>query len=197
MNLKEAGIIEGISEVIVTTRSASMKPNAAPIGIINKGGMYFIKLYEGSKTLSNLKEIKMLAANVVDNPIIFVKTALGDLKEDYFSLFHGFPVLKEAKSQILFKSKFIKGSSLKIFQLEPLAVQINVKEVKAVNRGLNAVIEAVIHATRYAITEEEDKEEKEKLKKIIAYYNAIVSKCGGDREKEAIQLLYKTINFYT
>jgi len=62
MNLNEAGINEGISEVIVTTKSTSEEPNAAPIGIITitsedeNENKYFLKLYKGSKTLSNVLE---------------------------------------------------------------------------------------------------------------------------------------------
>ena len=59
MNLREAGIGEGISEVIVTTQSVSGVPNAAPIGIIaitsESGSNFFVRLYRGSKTLSNVQ----------------------------------------------------------------------------------------------------------------------------------------------
>ncbi|MHC1635016.1 MAG: DUF447 domain-containing protein [Candidatus Methanospirareceae archaeon] len=188
-DIKEAGIGEGISEVIVTTKSTHGEPNAAPIGIINARGEYFIRLYEGSKTISNIKETGKLAANVTDDAIIFVQSALGRLNNSYFSLFLGFPVLKDANSWILFKSNFVKGSNLKIFKIEPFAVKINKRGVRAINRGLNAVIEATILATRYVIAENEKK--KEKIRRLIEYYNGIVSKCGGEREKEAMRLLYK------
>ena len=52
MNLQEAGIGEGISEVIVTTQSAAGMPNAAPVGIITElddeqqgKATHFVKLY--------------------------------------------------------------------------------------------------------------------------------------------------------
>jgi len=192
MHLKEAGIGEGISEVIVTTLSASGEPNAAPIGIITVTNedekKYFVKLHEGSKTLYNVTETNKLAANVTDDAVLFVKTAFENLKEAYFSLFSGFPVLKEANSWILFRSDFVeKNSESFLFQLTPLAAKINRKEAKAVNRGLNAVIEAAILATRYAITK--DKHEKEDMKKLMKLYADIVEKCGGHREKEAFGIL--------
>ena len=196
MDLKEAGIGEGISEVIVTTQSVSGVPNAAPIGIITitnedeNENKYFVKLYKTSKTLSNVQETNKLAANVTDNAVLFVKAAFEPLTESQFSLFYGFPVLKEANSWILFDCAFSeKTRETFIFQLTPLAVKTNRKEVKAINRGLNAVIEAAIIATRYAITEDErDRAEREKL---IALYARIVEKCGGSREKEALKILQK------
>ena len=206
MHPKEAGIGEGISEVIVTTQSVSGVPNAAPIGIItatnnnnSKGkdkdeneNNYFVKLYKTSKTLSNVQETNKLAANVTDDAVLFVKAAFEPLTESQFSLFNGFPVLKEANSWILFDCAFSEKSSESghfVFQLTPLAVKINRKEVKAINRGLNAVIEAAIIATRYAITEDgRDRAEREKL---MALYARIVEKCGGSREKEALEILHE------
>lgn len=193
MHLKEAGIDEGISEVIVTTQSVSGVPNAAPIGIItatNEENKYFVKLYKGSKTLSNVQETNKLAANVTDDAVLFVKAAFEPLTEFQFSLFYGFPVLKEANSWILFDCAFSEKKSESgnfLFQLTPIATKINRKEVKAINRGLNAVIEAAIIATRNAITEDErDRAEREKL---MALYARIVEKCGGRREKEALKIL--------
>ena len=196
MNLKEAGIGEGISEVIVTTKSASGEPNAAPIGIIavtnedENENNYFVKLYKGSKTLSNVQETNKLAANVTDDAVLFVKAAFEPLTETQFSLFHGFPVLKEANSWILFDCTFSEKTRENfIFQLTPLAVKTNRKEVKVINRGLNAVIEAAILVTRNAITEDErDRAEREKL---MALYARIVEKCGGSREKEALKNLHE------
>ncbi|MCW3133727.1 MAG: DUF447 family protein [Methanophagales archaeon] len=194
MNLKEAGIGEGISEVIVTTKSASGEPDAAPIGIITVAedeNKHFVKLYEGSKTLSNVMETNKLAANVTDDAVLFVKAAFERLNETHFSLFSGFPMLKEAKSWIIFDSVFIEKRSESgnfIFQLTPITVKINRKEVKAINRGLNAVIEAAILATRYALIE--DNREKEEIKKLIGLYVGIVEKCGGRREKEALRILH-------
>ena len=196
MHIKEAGIGEGISEVIVTTKSASGEPNAAPIGIITitnedeNENKYFVKLYKGSKTLSNVQETNKLAANVTDDAVLFVKAAFEPLTESQFSLFYGFPVLKEANSWILFDCAFSEKKSESgnfLFQLTPIAVKTNRKEVKAINRGLNAVIEAAIIATRYAIMEnEQDRAEREKL---MALYARIVEKCGGRREKEALEIL--------
>jgi len=196
MELKESGVCEGISEVIVTTRSGAGEPNAAPIGIITilnedeNENKHFVKLYEGTKTLSNVMETNKLAANVSDDAVLFVKAAFENLNEAHLSFFSGFPVLNEANSWIIFKSAFIeKSGESSFFRLTPIAVKINRKEVKAINRGLNAVIEAAILATRYAMAE--DKREKEDIEKIMKFYADIVEKCGGRREKEALKILHE------
>ncbi|MHC1610004.1 MAG: DUF447 domain-containing protein [Candidatus Methanospirareceae archaeon] len=193
-DLMEAGIGEGISEVIVTTRSASGKSNAAPVGIITEINdeewekKHFIRLYKGSQTLSNVLETNTLAANVTDDAVLFVKSAFEHLSQSYFSVFEGMPVLTEAQSWIVFASMLAEESNeYLLFRVTPKAVKIKRKRVKAINRGLNAVIEAAILATR--LNRREEEEEKEDTKKQMEHYKEIVEKCGGRREKEAMDIL--------
>jgi len=193
-DLKEAGIGEGISEVIVTTRSASGKPNAAPIGIITEINeeegeiKHFIKLYKGSQTLSNVLETNTLAANVTDDAVLFVKAVFEHLSQNYFSVFEGMPILTEAQSWIVFTSVLAEESNeYLLFRVTPKAVEIKRKRVKAINRGLNAVIEAAILATR--LNRAKDEEEKEEMRKQMEHYKEIVEKCGGRRENEAMEIL--------
>lgn len=212
MDLKVAGISEGISEVIVTTRlAATGKPNAAPIGIITttatdvsnveRGEIeieHSVKLYKGSQTLFNVLETNRLAANVTDDPVLFVKAAFENLNEADYSTFAGMPVLAEAQSWIIFSSDLVEESSeYFLFRVRQRAVKIRRKEVKAINRGLNAVIEATVLATRLNgngnKTEDRDKDndkrERNKLKRLIEHYARIVRKCGGRREKDAMGII--------
>jgi hypothetical protein len=193
MNPQEAGIDEGISEMIATTKSAAGKPNAAPIGIITTvdddgARAYQVKLYRGSQTRANVLETGRLAANATTDAILFVETAFDDLSTECFTDFEGFPVLWEATAWIIFTSELVEEREDYLrFQLCPQAVKINRKEVKAINRGLNAVIEATILATRVSMTK--DKREREELRKELERYAAIVAKCGGWREREAMGML--------
>jgi hypothetical protein len=194
MNLQEAGIGEGISEVIVTTQSAVGMPNAAPVGIITEIDVqgvtkHFIKLYKGSQTLGNVLETTTLAANVTDDVVLFVKTAWGHLSEElYLSEFAGMPVLTKANAWIVFTTVLIEEHDDYFrFQVLPRTVKINRTEVKAINRGLNAVIEATILATRFELAK--DEREKDSMRERVAEYAEIVAKCGGRREKEAMVIL--------
>jgi hypothetical protein len=193
MKLQEAGIGEGISEVIVTTQSAAGMPNAAPVGIITEIDeqgkvQHFVKLYKGSQTLENVLETSTLVANVTDDAVLFVKTALGHLSEAYLSEFAGVPVLTKANVWIVFTTVFIEEHSDYLhFQVLPRTVKINRTEVKAINRGRNAVIEAAIMATRFSLAT--DEEERTEMRERVAEYAEIVEKCGGRREKEAMVIL--------
>ena len=55
------------------------------------------------------------------------------------------------------------------------------------------MIEAAIIVTRFKLTK--DEREKEEMKKLMERYKEIVKKCGGHREKEAIEILQKKCAF--
>lgn len=186
-DLDEFGIYDGISETIVTTMQG-WSPNAAPIGIIRKGNRVFIRLFKGSITYFNVHSEGVLVANVVNDPVIFVRSTFSNLKESDFSFVsvsgREFPVLKDALSWVVFECNNMKMShEVLVAELLPIHAHINRSPVQAPNRGFNAVIEAAVHATRYKLTDDE------KYLRLIRAYSAIASKCGGEREKNAINML--------
>ena len=168
----------------MTTISPEGIPNAAPIGIHMKDGKLFARIY-ASKTLENIKFNKKAVANITDDPVIFVVAALSDIEPDGFYYEDGFPVLKDAGGWIIFDCRW--RSRENIVDLSPLTGKINRRKILPVNRGLNAVIEATVHATRYVLLKKQEYLER------IEYYNPIVRKCGGPREKEAMRLLHELI----
>jgi len=186
IDIEDFGIHEGISEVIFTTISPDDVPNSAPMGLHNRDGRLFVRIYN-SKTQENIIKKPIAAANIVDDPVLFVQSALSDVEPERFEYVEGFPVLKDALGWILFDCKYKKGKNISVVELSPINGKINTQNIKPVNRGFNAVIEASIHATRYVVFREQ------KYLEHIEYYNSIVKKCGGAREKEAMDLLYELI----
>ena len=191
-DLDKFGLYDGISETIVTTMQG-WSPNAAPIGIIRKGDRVFTRLFKGSTTYYNVQSEGFLVANVVNDPVILVRSTFSNLNQADFSFVHvggrEVPVLKDALSWVVFECSNTKlTKETLIAELNPLHARINQSTVKAPNRGFNAVLEAAVHATRYKISGDE------KYLKLIRAYSAIVSKCGGEREKNAISMLYNFLN---
>ncbi|MCX9026102.1 MAG: DUF447 family protein [Candidatus Methanoperedens sp.] len=186
INVEDFGIHDGISEVIFTTISPDGIQNAAPMGLHNKGGRLFVRIYN-SKTLENIMSKPVAAVNITDDPVLFVQSALSDVRLERFEFLEGFPVLKDALGWILFECKCKEGENISVVELSPIKGKINTRNIKPVNRGFNAVIEASIHATRYVVFREQ------KYLEHIEYYNSLVKKCGGAREKEAMGLLYELI----
>lgn len=176
---------EGITEVIATTVSKDGKRNAAPIGIIRTGDELYARLFRGSTTLANVAGTGLLAANIVDDPVLFVRALLDDILPDEFIETDGHPVLANSCAAAVFRCECEEEGDPVTVRLSPLLVKINRRRVFRVNRGFNAVIEAAVHATRYVIFHDE------RLKKCIDHYAAIARKCGGAREHEAMVLIYE------
>lgn len=193
MNLEAAGISEGISEVIVTTKSGAGAPNAAPIGLITSrtepGDLnYSVTLYRGSQTLVNVLETRTLAANVTDDVVVFVTAAFEAVRAADFTDFEAMPVVKEANAWIVFSVTSAEEHAEYVrFLLQPERAKINRKAVTAINRGRNAVLEAAIIATR--IDRTEDERAREEMREQVKKYKELVMKCGGPREQAAMRIL--------
>jgi uncharacterized protein len=186
MDIDDFGFHEGISEVILTTLSAECVPNAAPIGLHRKEGRFFAKIYNSS-TLENILVNPAAAANIVDDPVVFVISALSNVGVEHFEAVSGFPVLKNSLGWVIFDCACNKGKNISVVEMEPIKGKIRHRVIKPVNRGFNAVIEAAIDATRYVSLKQQE------YLRQIEYSNTIVQKCGGTMEKEAMKLLYELI----
>jgi len=175
------GILDGISEVIATTRSESGIPNAAPIGIIRNqsSDQICVRLFYGSHTRQNVTETGEIVANIMHDPVMYVESTFGDLDLDVFEYPDEMecPVLKNANAWLLFECERSKGN---LFELTPVKGVVCNKPPVCVNRGFNAVIESLVHATRYQLKRDPG------YLDLIGHYDMIVQICGGNREKEAI-----------
>lgn len=178
MRLKDFGLWNGINEVIVITKGEKL--NTAPIGIIvddENGLKARAKLYP-SHTRENLERGSFFIANIVIDPLIFAISAFDDLGEDFFESLNP-PVIKGALAYCEFEVK-LNGLYA---DLNLLRGDIIRKEVRAINRGFNAVIEALVHATRFV------KNRSPELEREIRHCYEIIEKCGGEREKRAMEII--------
>jgi len=188
-DLDDFGITEGISEVIVTT-SNGWEPNAAPIGIIRKGNDVFVRLYKGSQTYDNVKAERILVANLVYDPLIFVRSTFGNLAESEFEVLSyeglGFATVRDSFCWVVFECDEVKETSEAIVaKLVPRHAHAGRCIFNSINRGFNLVVESCVHATRYELTNDE------KYMRLIKAYSITVNKCGSELDKEAMALLLK------
>ena len=172
--MEKFGLREGINEVIGITTGEWI--NTAPLGIIVKDGIK-VRLYS-NHTRELLEKSGELFVNVIHDPVVFVISAFTDLDESWFERLNP-PVIRNALSWMMFEAK-IEGS---FAHLRFQNGEVLRKDIGAVNRGFNAVIEATVHGTRYVMNR------SPQLKERILYYGRIVERCGGKREKEAFDLL--------
>jgi hypothetical protein len=180
LKLADFGLRNGINEIIAVTEGEWL--NTAPIGIIveDENSVFAKARLYPSHTRKNVEMGSRMWANVVFDPVIFVISAFEDLDEEYFASLNP-PILRNAAAWCEFEAT-LEGSvaNLRLVDGDVLNVPL-----RSVNRGFNALIEALVHATRYVISGSED------LKERILYYGTIIRKCGGYEEEKAFELLLK------
>ncbi len=180
-------IKEGITEAIVTTVSKSGVPNAAPMGIVRKGSRYFIRMFTDTTTFRNAADTGYLTANFTSDARIYVISAFKDLSPDYFQFEEGMvpPRLKDAAGWAYFKCR-----ADDVVTLEPISMKVAKCTQPVFNRAFAAVIEATIVGTRLRFYKGE-----EGIKK-IREYEAVVKKCGGPADVEAMKILKEILGIF-
>jgi hypothetical protein len=185
----DLGILDGINEVIATTEDKG-RINAAPVGIVKDGDSLYVRLFSGTHTYDNFLASGWFVANITHDVWLFAETALEDLAPDYFMRRDGLPVLKGAEAWGLFKGEPF-ALDIIIAKVELAEGEVLRKDFRACNRGASLVIEAAVAATRYlALCTDSYYEELIRLQKII-------NRCGGPREREAMDRLMDRVNSYS
>jgi uncharacterized protein len=188
-HLDELGICDGINEVIATTERSG-RINAAPLGIIRDRDSLYVRLFLGTHTYENILTRGWFVANISHDAWLFAETALEDLTPEYFTRREDLPVLKNAEAWGLFKCEAF-ATDIIISKVELVKGEVLRKDFRACNRGANLVIEAAVAATRYlALRADSYFEELMKMQRII-------NRCGGPREREAMDRLMERIDSYT
>ena len=174
---------EGINEVIATTWQ-----NAAPMGIIHRGGEYRMVLFRGSHTAMNIERWGWVVANILHDPVLLVRTAFSDLPPTAFAEeeVEGFLVhrLPAAEAWVAFDAAIEHRARESLTaSLSPMKEVVVSPVVHPVNRGYNSVIEAAVHGTRYLWNKDPG------LRGLIDHHRALIRRCGGPKELEALELL--------
>ncbi len=187
--LEKLGFLDGINEVIATTEKDG-RINAAPLGIIKDGDSLYVRLFSGTHTYENILAGGWFVANVTHDAWLIAETALEDLTPEYFVRREGLPVLSDAEAWALFKCE--------PFPLDIIIAKVELEkgeflrcDFRACNRGANLVVEAAVAATRYmALRTDNYYEELMKMQRII-------NRCGGPREREAMDRLMDRVDSYS
>ena len=178
------GLIKGgINEVIATTAF-----NAAPIGIHYREKAASMILFAGSHTAENIERDGWVIANIVHDPVLYVRTAFEDLPRDAFVeepvAGHSMYRLAGAEAWVAFTAMVERKTNgtlmVRLTQEKEIIEEV---AVHPVNRGFNSIIDATVHATRYRENRDPT------LKNLIDYHAGIVRKCGGKKELEALEML--------
>ncbi|NLV27946.1 MAG: DUF447 family protein [Methanomicrobiales archaeon] len=188
IDLKDLIFSEGINEVIVSTCK-----NAAPMGIIRKHNNLSMIVFKTSHTASHIIRDGWIVAHICHDPLMFVKTAFEDLSEESYirESFQGMMIdrIKEIQDYIVCRARVVNTTPETIYvEVTPVHFQVTPAYPVPVHRGLNNIIEATVHATRYILNNDP------KLADLIRHHGELILRCGGERDKAALNLLFQYIN---
>lgn len=180
---------DGINEVIATTYR-----NAAPMGLICRNQVKRMVVFRGSHTAERIRQDGWVVANFIFDPLLYVKTAFEDLPPEAFmdETVGGVTMqrLSGAEAWAAYHAEVEQETKdALIVKLSSLKEVVCISALHPVNRGFNSIIEATVHATRFQVSHDP------RLYDLIRHHAALVRRCGGARELEALDLLYTFLDF--
>ena len=187
-------------ECIYTTIDENGNKNSAAIGLKYFGGDDIgCRIFEGSKTLENIQKTKRYVVNITQDPLIFTKSTIDKLPDEYFTDDEDIAILKDAGSYIIVDVVDINeqkpentpiDNDQSIFMIKGKVVEIVIRDesIKAFNRGLGGIIECLVNISRYKIVD--DKKRAEYMDRVIEN-NRMIQRIGNSQTKESMKLIKK------
>ena len=200
-NLERIGInTQERYECIYTTIDNEGNKNSAAIGLKYFGDDNVgCRIFEGSKTLDNIKNTKRYVVNITQDPLIFTKSTIGKLPEEYYTDDEDIAILKDAGSYIIVNVVDIQeqkpentpidnDQSIYIIKGKIEEVIVNDENIKAFNRGLSGLIECLVNFSRYQIV---DDEKRAVYMERVIENNRMIGKIGDEKTKKAMETVKK------
>ena len=197
--LKKIGITtEERYECIYTTISPEGVKNSAAIGLKYFGGDNIgCRIFEGSKTLENIQKTKKYVVNITQDPVIFTKSTIDRLPDEYYADDADIAILKDAGSYIIVNVVDITvqkpentpiDNDQRIFMIKGKIekVIIHDESVKAFNRAFSGIIECLVNVARYNIV---DDEKRQYYMGRVIENDRMISRIGNSKSKEVMKLL--------
>ncbi len=180
------GFSDGINEVIAITFGEWI--NTAPIGVIvedEESDRAVLRLYK-SHTRENVERDGRVWINVNYDPIVWAVSSFDDLDEGWFLRINP-PVIRGSVAWCELRCRKVKEGEPAEFEAKLVKGEIVGANFRPVNRGFNALIELLVHATRYIHSRDEG------LLRRIRDLEVVIRKCGGRGEKRALDYVLERI----
>lgn len=198
-SLESIGMESGARyEAIYTTRNNEGEMNAAPIGVkcVNDYDVA-ARIFDGSKTLENIRQTNLFVVNITDNPKIYADALYGNLDNLEFVKDDDIAYLKNADAYFICLVKSIEevkaqkdhvneGAKSYIVVAENIKITINKKGAKALNRGLYSFLESLVDYTRVDVIDDAKKQE---YKNRFLENERIIQRVGESDVKESMATL--------
>lgn len=180
--------LRGVTESIVATLGPNERYNFAALGLhapdrAQADGTVTARTWGRTRTWRNFNERGEGVVQFSRDPVLFVDAALDIREQDE-------PVHESADAWVRVTVETLAegtdaGTQWVDWALSTEESAVHCEVVPTFNRGYGAVVEATVAASRLDV----DAYDSAELRERIEYFDAIVERCGGRREREAFERL--------
>ena len=182
--------LHGVTETVVTTLGPNDRWNAAALGIrgeIEAGQTAPVaaRTWDRTRTRRNFEHRGEGYVQFVDNPLLFVETALGIEEREE-------PVLAEAAAWVCVEVERraegeSDGTEWVDWEVRPVESAVERLTVPTIDRGFNAVIEATVWVSRLDV----EGYDRAELETRLDFLEDVARTCGGEHERAAFERLWE------
>ena len=174
--------LRGVTESVVTTLGPNDLWNVAALGL-HAGDPVTATTWGNTRTRRNFHRRGGGVVQFTSDPRDFVDAALSIREE-------ASPVLDSADAWVEVEVNCVDsgedgGTRWEEWTLAPVDSEIRRETVPTVDRGFYAVVDATVAASRIDVPAFDTAELRDRLR----YFEEVVEKCGGEREREAFERL--------
>jgi len=174
---------DGVVETVVTTPGPNGRWNVAALGVegLDGDGSARARTWGRTRTWRNFSERGVGYVQFTRDPMDFVEAALAVREGDD-------PVLDSADAWVNVEATAQAsgeegGTEWTDWHLRAVDSAVERRVVPATSRGHAAVVEATVAASRLDV----DAYETETLRGRLDYFEGVVERCGGERERAALE----------
>lgn len=171
--------LRGVTESVVVTRGPNDLWNLAALGL-HAGAPVIARTYGNTRTRRNFERRGSGVVQFVADPRTFVDAALSVREVEE-------PVLPSAEAWVEVEAEFLRaredqGTTIREWELTPGESEVEREGATTINRGFGAVVEATVAASRLDTPGFDDDELRDRLEVLAS----VVERCGGARERAAM-----------
>jgi hypothetical protein len=186
--------LEGITESIVATRGENGRWNVAALGLHAEWPVR-ARTWGKTRTRRNFERFvetelygqDALVVQFTSDPVAFVRAALDVWERDE-------PILESADAWVSVGVERVTAGQAEEtewvdWHLRPGPWAVRERRVPTVNRGFAAVVEATVAASRLDVPSYDETDLRDRIETL----SDVATRCGGDREQLAIEMLQNLI----
>lgn len=185
-------------ECITTTINSKKEKNSAAFAFIYLGDdKVMCRIFEGSKSLENIKQTKQYVVNITQDPLVFTLSTIDKLPDEYYTDDEDIAILKDSGAYLVIDVDEIEMKTPDDF---PIKNDTNIyfitgtikdfvirnKSAQAFNRGFSGLIESLVNCSRYKIV---DGERKKYYKDRFEENKRVIEKVSDEKTKKSMEIL--------